>query len=79
MVSSSCLSGFASAELSPEAARWDDALSEYILDWDDVRGADDPHGAALDFARSAVRHACAVCEWDPSLAASADGVPPPVA
>ncbi len=70
--------GFASAELSPEAARWDDTLGEYILDWDDVRGADDPHGAALEFARSAVRHACAVCEWDPSLAASADGIPPPV-
>ena len=40
--------------------------------------AADPHAAALQFARSAFRHACAVCEWDPALAASADSVPPPV-
>ena len=33
---------------------------------------------ALEFARSAFRHACAVCEWDPALAASAEGTPPPV-
>ena len=28
--------GFASATLSPAEARWDAALGEYILDWDDV-------------------------------------------
>ena len=33
---------------------------------------------ALEFARSAFRHACAVCEWDPALAATAEGVPPPI-
>jgi hypothetical protein len=71
--------GFANATLSPSAARWEAALGEYVLDWDDVRAAPDPHGAALEFARSAFRHACAVCEWDPSLPASADGAPPPVA
>ena len=32
----------------------------------------------LEFARSAFRHACAVCEWDPALAATAEGVPPPI-
>jgi hypothetical protein len=57
---------------------WDSVLREYLLDWDDVRIAPDPHCAALYFARSAVRHACAVCGWDPALAASAQGVPPPV-
>jgi hypothetical protein len=71
--------GFASAALSPAAARWDAALGEYVLDWADVYAADDPHGAALDFGRSAVRHACAVCGWDPALSASAEGIPPPVA
>jgi hypothetical protein len=71
--------GFATATLSPSAARWEAALGEYVLDWDDVRAAPDPHAAALEFARSAFRHACAVCEWDPSLPASADGAPPPVA
>jgi hypothetical protein len=71
--------GYAGATLSPAAARWDAALGEFVLDWDDVRSSSDPHQTALDFARSAVRHACAVCGWDPRLAASAVGATPPVA
>jgi hypothetical protein len=70
--------GFASATLSPATARWDPALGEYILDWDDVRASADPHAVGLEFARSAFRHACTVCEWDPTLLASAEGQPPPV-
>jgi hypothetical protein len=71
--------GFGRMALSSPGARWDAALGEYILDSDDVRAAPDPHAAALEFARAAFRHACAVCAWDPALAASADGTPPPVA
>jgi hypothetical protein len=71
--------GFPNATLSPPAARWDDALGEYLLDWDDVIASEDPHATALAFARSVFRHACATCGWDDALAASADGVPPPVA
>jgi len=70
--------GFGQAALSPPAARWDSALGEYLLEWDDVRAQPDPRAAALEFARSAFRHACAVCGWDPGLAASLDGTPPPV-
>ncbi len=66
------------ATLSPPAARWDATLGEYILDWDDVRQAPDPHGAALAFGRSAVAHYCTVCGWDASLAASARAEVPPV-
>jgi hypothetical protein len=69
---------FGGATLSPPAARWDTALGEYVLDWDDVVSAADPHAAALDFAGSAFRHSCAVCGWDPALAATADGSPPPM-
>jgi hypothetical protein len=69
---------FAGASLSPLAARWEGELGEYVLDWEDVRSAADPHALALEFARSAFRHACAVCDWDPALAASAEGRPPPV-
>jgi hypothetical protein len=72
-------SGFGQAVLSPPAARWDGDLGEYVLDWDDVVASEDPRATALDFARSAFRHACLVCEWDPELAASAEGNPPPVA
>ena len=70
--------GLSASTLSPAAAHWDATLGEFILDWDDVRRASDPHGAALEFARSAVRHGCAVCGWDEPLAASAEGVPPPI-
>ncbi|HEY4348194.1 MAG TPA: DUF5996 family protein [Gaiellaceae bacterium] len=71
--------GFDSAELLPPAARWDATLGEYVLDWEDVIAAPDPHQAALDFGRSAVRHACTVCEWEPALAQSLEGNPPPIA
>jgi hypothetical protein len=70
--------GFAAATLSPGPAHWDAALGEYVLNWDDIRSAPDPRSAALDFTRSAFRHACVVCEWDSSLLASIDGRPPPV-
>jgi hypothetical protein len=69
---------FAGATLTPPAARWDPALGEYVLDWDDARSERAPHAAALEFARSAFRYSCAVCEWDPALPASADGSPPPI-
>jgi hypothetical protein len=71
--------GFAEGSLEPGAARWDSALGLFVLDWDDVRGAADPHAYALEFLRSAFRHACLVCGWDEELAASAEGAPPPVA
>lgn len=70
--------GFAEATLAPAGAHWDAQLGEYILDWEDIRSEADPHARALEFARSAFRHACLVCEWDPALAASAEGTPPPV-
>jgi len=69
---------FADATLVPDAAHWDASLGEYILDWDDVRQVADPHAVALEFAHSAFRHACMTCQWDPALAASAEGTPPPL-
>ena len=70
---------FGTATLSSAAARWDTGLGEYVLDWDDARASPDPHRAALEFGRSAVLHACAVCGWSPALSASVEGVPPPIA
>jgi hypothetical protein len=70
--------GYSRGKLSPAAAHWDNTVGEYMLDWDDVRSTADPHQTALEFALSAFRHACILCGWDPALAASADGSPPPV-
>ncbi|HEV2998685.1 MAG TPA: DUF5996 family protein [Solirubrobacteraceae bacterium] len=69
---------YAATVLAPAAARWDATLGEQILDWDDVVAAENPYAFALEFAQSAFQQACLVCEWDPALAASAAGQPPPV-
>jgi Family of unknown function (DUF5996) len=69
--------GFADAELTP-GARWHGEMGLYVLDWSEVVAAPDPHAAALEFLRAALRHACVVCDWDPKLLASAEGDPPPV-
>jgi hypothetical protein len=70
--------GFAGGDLGVQGARWDGDLGEYVLEWEDLVEAGDPHAHALEFARSAFRHACATCGWDPKLAATAEAKPPPV-
>ena len=71
--------GIAAMAGLPPGAHWNAAQGLFIFDWDDVRVSPDPHAAALEFARAVFRHACVVCGWDPALAATADGTPPPVA
>jgi len=70
--------GLFSAVLSPAAARFDNELGEFILDWDDVRSAADPHCDALLFARSVFHHASTLAGWDEVLTGSIDGAPPPL-
>jgi hypothetical protein len=70
--------GFAEADLDPDAAHWDTDLGEFVLDWEDIRSTEDPHALALEFAHSAFGHACNVCAWEPDLAGSAEGSPPPI-
>ena len=69
---------FGGAALSPAAARWDKNLGEYILDWDDVRAAADPHATAVEFLRAAFHHAYRTSGWDAELAASEEGKPPAI-
>ncbi len=66
------------ARLYPPAARWEAALGEFVLDWEDVRSAADPHATAVRFARAVAHHSCATCAWEPALAGTIDGSPPPV-
>ena len=69
---------FGGATLAPTSARWESLLGEYVVDWEDVIRSPDPFAAATEFGRSVVAHACTVCSWDPVLASSAQGDPPPV-
>jgi hypothetical protein len=70
--------GFEQAALPPATGHWNTELGEYIFDWDDVIVSADPRHAAEEFGRSVIGHACNVCGWDPGLAASVEGIPPPV-
>jgi uncharacterized protein DUF5996 len=63
---------FPGAELAAPG-RWEADLGLYVLDHDDA-----DHATAVAFAREVFRHACSVCDWDMTLAASAHGTPPPV-
>jgi len=69
--------GFAEGDLGPLGG-WNGELGEFVLDDRELAGRDDPHAAAVAFGRAAFRHACLVCGWDPTLAATAEGDPPPV-
>lgn len=70
--------GFAHGTLGSAPGAWNDALGEFILDWDDVIAVSDPHASAVAFGRAVIAHACRMCDWDAALASSAQGVPPPV-
>ena len=70
--------GFSDAEIDPVAAHWDPELGEFVLEWEDIRAEPDPGGLALEFAHAVFQHGCLICDWDPELAGSAKGTPPPV-
>ncbi len=69
---------FSKHDPAAPGANWNAAVGEFILNWDDVRAAENPHATAVGFAREIFLHACNVCAWDPKLAATAEGTPPPV-
>lgn len=54
--------------VAPPAATWNAAAGEFILPYDDVRGADDPPAGVLDFLTSTYRGGAALAGWDASLA-----------
>lgn len=56
--------GFAEAEVQPDAARFDEALGEFVLDYEAVRGAYDPDEALLKFLQSSYAAAARLGAWD---------------
>jgi uncharacterized protein DUF5996 len=68
--------GTEGADVSP--GRWDSSLGEFLLDWDDVRAADDPSEPVLTFFRAVAHAGMRLGGWPTELAASLDGQPPPL-
>jgi hypothetical protein len=67
--------GFAGATAAPEAARFDAALGEFVLDYDAVRTAADPDAALLAFLDSTYRAAADLGHWDRAALECAPGRP----
>jgi hypothetical protein len=61
--------GIENAQIRPAAAHWEPSLGEFILDYDNVRRADDPHGALLGFFESTYLAGTRLAGWwNPSCA-----------
>ncbi len=67
--------GFAEAKVRPEAARWDAALGEFVLDYEAVRSAPDPDTALLRFLTSTYEAAADLAKWDRATLECATGRP----
>ena len=67
--------GFADQPIRPDQARWDGALKEFILDYEDVRTAEDPDAALLAFLQSSYEAAANLAGWDREALECSPGIP----
>jgi hypothetical protein len=58
--------GIEEAQVRPAAARWNPQLSEFILMYDDVRQANSPEAALLEFLESTYEAGAGLAGWDRS-------------
>jgi hypothetical protein len=56
--------GFRDAKVRPGQARWEDALGEFVLMYDDARTSASPRAALLDFCQSTYEAAADLAHWD---------------
>jgi Family of unknown function (DUF5996) len=56
--------GFRDAAVSPDRARWDDDLGEFVLPYETVRSSADPDGLLLEFLQSTYEAAATIADWD---------------
>ena len=56
--------GFAQAKVKPAAASFHPQLREFVLSYDDVRGAESPDDAVLEFAQTTYDAAANLAKWD---------------
>jgi hypothetical protein len=58
------------AKVSPANARWEPAMGEFLLDYDDLRKSKDPDGDLLSFFDSTYMAGAERAGWDPHLVGS---------
>jgi len=63
--------GIENMRINPPSARWDSAMGEFILDYDDLRASTDPDGDPLAFFDSTYEAGAACSGWDSTLIGSA--------
>jgi hypothetical protein len=56
--------GFAQAKVKPAAASFHPQLREFVLPYDEVRGAESPDDAVLEFAQTTYDAAATLAKWD---------------
>jgi hypothetical protein len=66
--------GIDQAKIQPGSARWDKTLSEFILDYDDVRKSKHPEQDLLAFLDTTYQAGAALADWDPKLITSGEPV-----
>ena len=65
--------GYRDTHITPERARWDDGLGEFILPYETVRTADDPDAVLLAFLQSTYDAAATTAQWDRTALDRANG------
>jgi hypothetical protein len=66
--------GFKDAKVRPDAARYDAGLGEFLLSYDDVRKAESPSVALLEFCESTYEAAAELGKWDRRMLERNEGV-----
>lgn len=67
------LPGMEEERLRPAAARWDPAVGEFLLPYEDVRRSASPRDAILDFCESLYAAGARRARWDPGLVIARNG------
>lgn len=64
--------GIEQKKIKPSAARWDNTLTEFVLDYDDVRKSKHPEQDLLAFFDSTYQAGAELAGWDPTLIGSGE-------
>jgi hypothetical protein len=62
--------GIERSKVLPAPARWDAAMGEFLLDYDDLRQSSDPDAELLSFLESTYQAGASLAGWDPKWIAS---------